>query len=414
MVGEGDGIDAIYQALTVADIQAALDAFKPVYDETEGYDGYVSLEVSPYLAHNTEGSLAEGKKLWSLLGRPNAMIKIPGTPEGLPAIEELLFAGVNVNVTLLFSVEAYTAVAHTYIKALKRRVDAGLPIDRIASVASFFISRIDTEADKRIEAKIAETTDPATKAKLQAALGKVAIANGKNAYKPSSRTCSTAPDSPPRGQGGQGPARPLGLGRHQEQELPRHALHRRPDRPRDRQHHAPRRVRRLQGPRQGDANPGRGDARGQGLHRLARRPGRRPRLDHRQAPRRRRQGLRGLVRRAVRRHPRQAGQDPQDPPDRPDRGLQRGILGPDPADAWPASRRTTRSSGCGPRTPPTGSPTPPPRRSSATPWAGSRVPDLVKAHVGEVEQFAAEVAKAPASSTSSSWGWAGRASASRS
>ena len=183
MVGEGDGVDGIYQALTVADIQAALDAFGPVYDQTEGLDGYVSLEVSPYLAHDTEGSLAEGKKLWSLLGRPNAMIKIPGTPEGLPAIEELLFAGVNVNVTLLFSVEAYEKVAHTYIKALQRRVEAGLPVDKVASVASFFISRIDTEADKRIEAKIAETSDPAAKAKLEAALGKVAIANGKNAYK---------------------------------------------------------------------------------------------------------------------------------------------------------------------------------------------------------------------------------------
>ncbi len=182
MVGEGDGVDAIYQALTVADIQAALDAFRPVYDRTDGYDGFVSLEVSPYLSNNTAGSIAEGKKLWGLLGRPNAMIKVPGTPEGLPAIEELLYSGINVNVTLLFSTEAYEAVAKTYIKALKRRVDAGLPVDRIASVASFFISRIDTEADKRIEAKIKETTDPAARAKLENLLGKVAIANGKNAY----------------------------------------------------------------------------------------------------------------------------------------------------------------------------------------------------------------------------------------
>jgi len=182
MVGEGDGVDAIYQALTVADIQAALDEFRVVYDRTDGYDGYVSLEVSPFLSNDTAGSLAEGKKLWGLLGRPNAMIKIPGTPEGLPAIEELLFSGVNVNVTLLFSVEAYEAVAKTYIKALRRRVDAGLPVDKIASVASFFISRIDTEADKRIEAKLKETTDPATKAGLEKLLGKVAIDNGKNAY----------------------------------------------------------------------------------------------------------------------------------------------------------------------------------------------------------------------------------------
>ncbi len=182
MVGEGNGRDAIYQALTVADIKAALDAFRPVYDRTEAYDGYVSLEVSPYLAHETKGSLEEGKKLWGLLDRPNAMIKIPGTPEGLPAIEELLFAGVNVNVTLLFSVEAYEAVARTFIKAIQRRVDAGLPVDKVASVASFFVSRIDSEADKRIEARIKETTDPAAKAKLEAALGHVAIDNAKNAY----------------------------------------------------------------------------------------------------------------------------------------------------------------------------------------------------------------------------------------
>ena len=182
MVGEGGGIQAIYQDLTVDDIRTALDTFRPVYDQTDGYDGFVSLEVSPYLAHNTEGTIEEGKKLWGLLDRPNAMIKVPGTPEGLPAIEELLFSGINVNVTLLFSVPAYKAVAETYIKAIRRRVDAGLPVDKIASVASFFISRIDSEADKRIEAKIKETSDPATKAKLENALGKVAIANGKNAY----------------------------------------------------------------------------------------------------------------------------------------------------------------------------------------------------------------------------------------
>ncbi len=183
MVGEGDGVDAIYQALTVADIQAALDEFRVVYDRTDGYDGFVSLEVSPLLSNDTAGTIAEGKKLWKLLGRPNAMIKVPGTPEGLPAIEELLFSGINVNVTLLFSVDAYEAVAKVYIKALARRVEAGLPVDRIASVASFFVSRIDSEVDKRVEAKLKETTDPATRVKLEDVLGKVAIANAKNAYK---------------------------------------------------------------------------------------------------------------------------------------------------------------------------------------------------------------------------------------
>ncbi len=182
LVAEGRDANGIYEALTVADIKEALDLFRPVYDRTGRGDGFVSLEVSPLLAHSTAETTAEAKKLWGLLGRPNAMIKIPGTPEGLPAIEECLFSGMNINVTLLFSVEAYEAVAHTYVKALKRRAEAGLPVDGIASVASFFVSRIDTETDKRLEAKIKETKDAATKAQLEALLGKAAIANAKNAY----------------------------------------------------------------------------------------------------------------------------------------------------------------------------------------------------------------------------------------
>ena len=196
MVGEGDGVDGIYQALTVADIQAALDDFRPVYDRTDGYDGYVSLEVSPYLAHDTAGTIAEGKKLWSLLGRPNAMIKVPGTPEGLPAIEELLFSGINVNVTLLFSVEAYEAVART----LSSRPSSagsrpGLPVDKIASVASFFISRIDTEADKRIEAKIKETTDPPRRRSWKTPSARSPSTTARTPTR-SIRTCSTARRSP--------------------------------------------------------------------------------------------------------------------------------------------------------------------------------------------------------------------------
>ncbi|MDR3633844.1 MAG: transaldolase [Isosphaeraceae bacterium] len=182
LVAEGKTVDGIYEALTVADIKEALDLFRPVYDRTNGGDGFVSLEVSPLLAHSTEKTIAEAKKLWALLGRPNAMIKIPGTPEGLPAIEECLFSGINVNVTLLFSVDAYEAVAHTYVKALKRRVEKGLPVDRIASVASFFVSRIDAEVDKRLEAKIKATNDPTEKGRLESLLGKAAIANAKNAY----------------------------------------------------------------------------------------------------------------------------------------------------------------------------------------------------------------------------------------
>ena len=145
MVGHGEGLDAIYQALTVSDIKRALDSFRPVYDRSDGVDGCVSLEVSPLLAHDTAGTIAEARILWKLLDRPNAMIKVPGTPEGLPAIEELLYSGINVNVTLLFSLEAYRTVAETYIKALTRRAAEGKPVDHIASVASFFISRIDAD-----------------------------------------------------------------------------------------------------------------------------------------------------------------------------------------------------------------------------------------------------------------------------
>jgi len=182
LVGLGGGLDDIYQGLTVADITEALDLFRPTYDRAGGGDGFVSLEVSPLLALDAEGTTVEAKKLWALLDRPNAMIKIPGTTECLPAIEEALFSGINVNVTLLFSTDAYRAVAETYLRALKRRADAGLPVDGIASVASFFVSRIDSEVDKRLEGKLASESIPARKAKLEGLLGKVAIANAKNAY----------------------------------------------------------------------------------------------------------------------------------------------------------------------------------------------------------------------------------------
>ncbi|GIW86268.1 MAG: transaldolase [Isosphaeraceae bacterium] len=172
---------AIYDALTLADIRRALDLFLPVYERTGGADGFVSLEVSPLLARNTSETLAEAVRLWKALDRPNAMIKIPGTGEGLPAIEEALFEGVNVNVTLLFGVEAYRQVAETYVKALRRRVEAGRPIDRVASVASFFVSRIDTAVDKELEARAA--TDSAHRDELLGLRGKIAIANAKNAHR---------------------------------------------------------------------------------------------------------------------------------------------------------------------------------------------------------------------------------------
>ncbi|QDV38120.1 transaldolase [Tautonia plasticadhaerens] len=182
LVAEGADVDHIYEALVVEDIRGALDLFRPVYDRTDGLDGYVSLEVSPLLALEREKTATEAKHYWGKLDRPNAMIKIPGTEQCVPAIEDSLADGLNINVTLLFSVEAYEAVAHAYIRALRRRVEAGRPIDHVASVASFFVSRIDAEVDGRLDAIIAKESDAGRKAKLEALKGKAAIANAKIAY----------------------------------------------------------------------------------------------------------------------------------------------------------------------------------------------------------------------------------------
>lgn len=168
----------IYEALVIQDIQAACDLFRPVFDESSGLDGYVSLEVSPHLAHDTQGSLEEARRLFQMVQRPNVMIKIPGTPEGVPAIEEALYEGIPINVTLLFSIESYEAVAWAYIRALERRLAQGKPINTLSSVASFFLSRIDVEVDKRLK-----VASPVEGIQPQALLGKGAVANAKLAYK---------------------------------------------------------------------------------------------------------------------------------------------------------------------------------------------------------------------------------------
>ena len=172
----------IYESLVVDDIGRAADVFRPVYERTSRGDGYVSLEVSPNLAHETEGTLAEAEKLWKRLDRPNAMIKIPATKEGIPAIEEAIAKAINVNITLIFSRDVYDKVIEAYIRGLERRVEAGQPIDSIASVASFFVSRIDTAADAEIRARIEKASGEAEKKELESLLGKVAIANAKMAY----------------------------------------------------------------------------------------------------------------------------------------------------------------------------------------------------------------------------------------
>ena len=174
--------DEIYDELVLEDIASAADVFRPVYDRTNGGDGFVSIEVSPLIAHDTQETIDEAKRLFARLGRPNVMVKIPATDAGIPAIEEAIASGININITLIFSNEVYRQVIEAYLRGLERRVAANQPIGDIASVASFFVSRIDAQADKQIEAKIAATSDAKSKAELQSLLGKVAISNAKMAY----------------------------------------------------------------------------------------------------------------------------------------------------------------------------------------------------------------------------------------
>jgi transaldolase/glucose-6-phosphate isomerase len=182
LIGEGKSVQEIYEALVIEDIQRAADLFLPVYERTGGVDGYVSLEVSPLLAHDTAGSVAEAKRLWATLNRKNVMIKIPATPAGIPAIRELIAAGININVTLIFSQETYEQVAEAYTSGLEQRAAAGQPVDTIASVASVFVSRIDTAIDNQLEFRIRHSSDEAEKASLSSLLGKSAIANAKLIY----------------------------------------------------------------------------------------------------------------------------------------------------------------------------------------------------------------------------------------
>jgi len=182
LIAEGKSVNEIYEALVIEDIQRAADLFKPVYERTDKLDGYVSLEVSPLLARDTEGTIAEAKRLWDMLDRPNVMIKIPATPEGLPAIRESIAAGININVTMIFAIENYEEVAEAYISGLEQRSAAGQPVDHVASVASVFVSRIDTAVDNQLEFRIRRSDDESEKATLSGLLGKAAIANAKMQY----------------------------------------------------------------------------------------------------------------------------------------------------------------------------------------------------------------------------------------
>lgn len=184
-LADRDDLDAaaVFERLAIDDIRRAADHFAPTYRATHKRDGYVSLEVSPALAHDTDGTVLQARRLWREVDRPNLMIKVPATPEGLPAIETLLGEGINVNVTLLFSVDVYAQVAEVFLRALEKRAAADEDLSGIASVASFFVSRVDTAVDKRIVERLNEVSDPSAAETLRAVQGKIAIANAKLAYR---------------------------------------------------------------------------------------------------------------------------------------------------------------------------------------------------------------------------------------
>jgi transaldolase len=177
----GRSVDEIYEALVIDDIRRATDLFQPLFRATKGLDGYVSLEVSPKLANETQQTLEEARRLWAKVDRENVMIKVPATPAGIPAIEQLISEGINVNVTLMFSLEHYVRVAEAYVRGLQARARNGKPL-AVGSVASFFVSRVDSLIDKQLEERLAGSTNGSEKQKLQSLLGKTAIANSKVVY----------------------------------------------------------------------------------------------------------------------------------------------------------------------------------------------------------------------------------------
>jgi transaldolase len=182
LIEKGLELKDIYEALVVDDIRNAADVLRPVYDRTKGVDGYISLEVDPRLAYDTAHTIDEASRLFHTVGRPNVMIKIPAAQEGLPAIAESIYRGLNINVTMIFSIENYEQVADAFITGLERRAAEGKPVSGIASVASFFVSRVDTAVDKQLET-LAASASGAKKDELLALRGKAAVANAKLAYR---------------------------------------------------------------------------------------------------------------------------------------------------------------------------------------------------------------------------------------
>jgi transaldolase len=181
LVAARKSVDEIFDALSVADIQAACDVFRPVYDAAKGADGFVSIEVAPRFARDTQGTVREARRLWKLVDRPNCMVKIPATKEGVPAIETCLSEGININVTLIFSTERYREVMDAFRRAIEGRAKEGKPLG-VASVASFFISRIDAAVDKILQDRIGTSASAGEKDQILELLGKIAVANARVAY----------------------------------------------------------------------------------------------------------------------------------------------------------------------------------------------------------------------------------------
>lgn len=191
LAGSGKSAQEIYEAIAIEDIQWAADLLRPVYEESEGRDGFVSFEVSPHLAHDTQATIDEALRLAGEVGRKNLMIKVPGTPEGIPAVEHLIGEGLNINITLLFARDNYKEVAQAYVAGLEKLAARGGEVGQVASVASFFISRIDALVDKKIEACLGEVETASERLALRSLQGKVAVANAKLAYASYSELCAS-------------------------------------------------------------------------------------------------------------------------------------------------------------------------------------------------------------------------------
>ena len=247
----GADVDEIYEGLTIGRYQDGGRRLRPIYEKSNGVTGYVSYEVSPTLAHDTDGTIAAAHRYFELIDRPNLMIKVPCTPEGLPAIEQLICEGHCINVTLMFSMKHYEAVAQAYIRGLEKRAKAGQPLDRVASVASVFVSRVETLVDKRIDGMLKAASNEA----LASLRGTAAVANSKLIYQRFKEIFHGDQFKPLAAKGAHVAATLVGLDRHQKPCLQRCQIHPGTDRSGNRQHDAAGHDGRLSRPRrsEGDA-----------------------------------------------------------------------------------------------------------------------------------------------------------------